>query len=426
MKSTLFRENRVLLLLRIGSNCDKLYRKKEGVSLRKSLTVQYTLHQMTFWSVGAGVLSFATAFLLQKGFEASDVGVLLAAGNLLSCVFQPILADRADRTGGNVLKWLTVALTVLSGLCFGAIELIPMPRAAFGALYLLGVFAFDAMNPLMNALNVSYTANGYSINYGLSRGLGSLAFSLAALLIGEVMAAFGADWMIWISLGMLVLNALLVLAYPSLSAGAAEEKKRTDCCSIPVFFRRYRWYCASLGGVMLLGMFHAMTENYLIEIVTPLGGDSGSVGMALFIATAVEALVLVYFDRVRSHISDGWLLKVAGLSFLLKAVLFLFARSVMAIYIIQLLQATSYTFLAPTQMYYASRKVSSGDMVKGQAFITAAYTLGCAAGNFTGGQLLSAFGLKALLLAGIAMAAAGTGILFATVERTDSHREKKL
>ena len=92
---------------------------------------------------------------------------------------------------------------------------------------------------------------------------------------------------------------------------------------------------------MLLGMFHAMTENYLIEIVAPLGGDSGSVGVALFIATAIEAVVLVYFERVRSKISDSWLLKLAGLSFLLKAVLFLFARSVTAIYFIQLLQATS-------------------------------------------------------------------------------------
>lgn len=170
---------------------------------------------------------------------------------------------------------------------------------------------------------------------------------------------------------------------------------------------------------MLLGMFHAMTENYLIEIVTPLGGDSGTVGMALFVATAIEAVVLVFFNQVRSKISDNWLLKLAGLSFLLKAVLLLFASSVEGIYMIQLLQATSYTFLSPTQMYYANNKIRPADMFKGQAFITASYTLGCAAGNFTGGQLLSAFGIRALLLAGIAMAAAGTAVFFLTVEKKD-------
>ena len=387
--------------------------------MKKSLTFQYTFHQMAYWAIAAGVVSFATAFLLQKGFAASTVGILLASGNLLSCVFQPILADRADRIGGNVLKWLTVGLTLISAACFTSIQLLPLPGTVFGLLYLLGIFAFDAMNPLMNALNVSYTTNGYTINYGLSRGLGSLAYSFAALGIGKVMARFGADWMIWISLGLLAINAAMSLSYPSLVTTVTGEKKGNDCCSIPVFFRRYKWYCVSLLGVLLLGMFHAMTENYLIEIVTPLGGDSGTVGVALFVATAIEAVFLVYLDKIRSRISDNWLLKIAGLSFALKSVLFLIAGNVMTIYAIQLLQATSYTFLSPIQMYYANNKIRAADMVKGQAFSTASYTLGCAAGNFAGGQLLSAFGVRTMLLAGIAMAVAGTVVFFLTVEKKD-------
>ena len=387
--------------------------------MKKSLTFQYTFHQMAYWATAAGVVSFATAFLLQKGFAASTVGILLASGNLLSCAFQPILADRADRIGGNVLKWLTVGLTLISAACFISIQLLPLPETAFGLLYLLGVFAFDAMNPLMNALNVSYMTNGYTINYGLSRGLGSLAYAFAALGIGKVMARFGVDWMIWISLGLLAINAAMSVSYPNLVTVVSEEKAENDCCSIPVFFRRYKWYCISMLGVLLLGMFHAMTENYLIEVVTPLGGDSGTVGVALFVATAIEAVFLVYLDKIRSKISDNWLLKIAGISFVLKSVLFLMAGNVMTIYMIQLLQATSYTFLSPIQMYYANNKVGAADMVKGQTFSTAAYTLGCAAGNFAGGQLLSAFDVRTMLIAGIAMAVAGTAVFFLTVEKKD-------
>ena len=388
--------------------------------MKKSLTFQYTFHQMAYWATAAGVVSFATAFLLQQGFAASTVGLLLASGNLLSCGFQPVLASWADRTGGNVLKWLTLVLTLISGACFASIQLLPLPEMLFGLLYLLGVFAFDAMNPLMNALNVSYMTNGYSINYGLSRGLGSLAYAFAALGIGKVMARFGSEWMIWISLGLLAVNAAMTLSYPSLMTSVLKKKENRDACPVPVFFRRYKWYCVSLLGVMLLGMFHAMTENYLIEIVTPLGGDSGTVGVALFVATAIEAVFLVYLDRIRSRISDNWLLKIAGLSFVLKSVLFLAAGNVMTIYAIQLLQATSYTFLSPIQMYYANNKIRGADMVKGQAFSTASYTLGCAAGNFAGGQLLSAFDVRTMLIAGIAMAVAGTAVFFLTVEKQDT------
>ena len=109
--------------------------------MKKSLTFQYTFHQMAYWATAAGAMSFATAFLLAKGFAATQVGILLASGNLLSCLLQPILADRADRIGGNIVKWLIAALTGLCMVCFGSIQLLAMPQWLFGLLYLLGIFA---------------------------------------------------------------------------------------------------------------------------------------------------------------------------------------------------------------------------------------------------------------------------------------------
>lgn len=374
---------------------------------------------MAYWATAAGIVSFATAFLLGKGFPASTVGVLLATGNLMSCAFQPMLADRADKIGGNVLKWLAAGLTALCGICFLAIGILPLPNGLMGLLYLVGVFFFDSMNPIMNAISVSYMNHGYRVNYGVGRGLGSLAYAFAALVVGEVMARFGGSWMIWISLTLLTANLIIAATYPNVQLSVAEKQAQQDSCSALQFFARYKWYCVSLLGVMLLGMFHAMTENYLIEIVAPLGGDSGSVGIALFIATAIETVVIVRLDWIRSKISDTWLLKIAGLSFVLKSVLFLLAGNVMTIYAIQLLQATSYSLLSPTQMYYANARIRPADMVKGQAFITASYTMGCAAGNFTGGQLLSFFGIRTLLVAGVAIAAAGTAVFFLTVDKKD-------
>lgn len=388
--------------------------------MKKNLTLRYTVQQCAYWAAAAGVVSFATAFLLEKGFAASYIGILLAAGNLLSCGAQPVLAGIADRIGGNIVKWFIAGLTAVSMACFASIQLLPLTGTLYGLVYLLGVFTFDAMNPLLNAVSVSYNRSGFRINYGVGRGIGSFAYAVSALVIGKVMAGLGADWMIWISLALLGGNVAATLGYPGLTETAFQQKIRSECCPVPVFFRRYRWYCVSLLGVMLLAMFHAMTENYLIEVVSPLGGDSGTVGIALFVATAIEMVVIVNFDWLRTKISDSWLLKLAGLSFLLKSVLFLMARNVMAIYGIQLLQATSYSFLSPTQLYYADAKVSPADMVKGQAFITAAYTLGCAIGNFTGGQLLDAFNVRVLLYAGVAMAAAGTAVFFLTVDKKDA------
>ena len=388
--------------------------------MKKSLTLKYTFQQMAYWATGAGIMSFATVFLLEKGFAASQVGILLACGNLLSCGMQPIMAERADRAGGNAIKWLIAGLTCVCIFCFGAVQLLPLSQWLFGFLYLIGVFTFDAMMPLLNAITVVYNENGYKVNYGIGRGIGSFAYAVSALVIGKIMAEFGVDWMIWICLLLLTANVALTLAYPSINVQKQVETEKEECCTIPEFIRRYRWYCLSLGGIILLGMFHAMTENYLIEVVRPLGGDSGSVGVALFIATAIEMVVVVNFDHIRKKISDNALLKIGGISFLIKAVLLLMAPNVVSVYFIQLLQATSYSFVSPTQLYYANQKVGAADMVKGQAFITAAYTLGCAMGNFSGGQILQIADVRTMLIAGIIMAALGTWILFATVEKKDN------
>lgn len=390
--------------------------------MKKKLAVRYSMHQMTYWMAAVGIVSFASAFLLEKGFAARTVGMLLASGNLLSCALQPLLAARADRVGGNILKHLCAALTALCMLCFLSLLLLPLPQWLFGLVYLLGIFTFDAMVPLLNSVCVFYNAQGYRINYGLSRGLGSLAYSAAALVIGRVLADFGGDRMLWIVLLLLAALAVTVLGYPDAAASRGETARETDCCSIGEFFLRYKWYCVSLLGVMLLAMFHAMTENFFIRIFSRLGGDSSSVGMALFIATLAEFPVFLWFDRVKARLSTARLLVISGFFFLLKAVLLLFAPSVTSVYFIQLLQATSYGFLSPTQLYYASERVAKADMVKGQAFIAASYTLGCALGNFTGGQLIDRWGVTALLRGGVLIAALGTAILCLTVGRK-SNRE---
>ena len=130
------------------------------------------------------------------------------------------------------------------------------------------------------------------------------------------------------------------------------------------------------------------------------------------------APVIFFFEKIRKVFRNTTVLKIAALSFLIKAVGFYFAGDIQTIYLLQFLQISSYALLAPAQVYYAKEKVRDNDMVKGQAFITAAYALGCAAGNFAGDQLLN-LGVSAILLSGILMAVAGTAIIFVTVTKSD-------
>ena len=69
----------------------------EATIVKKSLTFRYSLHQMAYWAAVAGVVSFASAYLLARGFTAGQVGVLLAAGVATALTGAAILFLTVDR-----------------------------------------------------------------------------------------------------------------------------------------------------------------------------------------------------------------------------------------------------------------------------------------------------------------------------------------
>lgn len=384
----------------------------------KDLTKRYALTQFTHWAAATGAASFATTYLLGKGIPSGTVGALLAAAGLLSCLTQPWLASLADQSKSFLLTKMLLILSALCGICY-ALQLIPdVPLAVICLCYLLGVWGSDTMSPLLNALCVACQEGGYPINYGAARGVGSVASATASLVLGHIIAKFGIFWMLCFLVLFRLLCVLSLVGYPKISKSLTTRARSENSCSVFAFVQHYKWYCLSLVGIGFLGMYLAMTENFLVAILERLGGGSSNVGTALFISSISGAPVVFLFSKIRRHFQNSLLLKIAALSFLLRAVLFSLAPSITAIYCIQLLQATSYGLLAPTQVFYAQSKVRPADMVKGQAFVTASYALGCAIGNFTGGQLLN-LGVSAILNAGILMASIGTVIIFLTVNRRD-------
>lgn len=383
-----------------------------------NLTYRYSAIQFTHWASSTGVAAFATTYLLNKGVPSGTVGFLLALAGVCSCLTQPILASFADRTEKFVLTQMMIVMSALCGACV-LLQLIPgIPVMLMAVFYMVGIWSSDAMVPLLNAMSVAYNGAGYLVNYGAARGVGAVASAVSSLVVGWVIVRFGTTWML-ILLLVVRLGSMIVLAgFPQIEQSRLKDREEQKSLSIYEFFIHYRWYCISLLGIAFLGMFHAMTENYLIVIMNALGGNSSHVGIALFIEGMVAAPAIFFYGKMRKVFRDTSLLKIAAVSFLIKAVGFYFAGDIRTVYLLEFLHISSYALLAPAQVYYAKEKVNVNDMIKGQAFMTAAYALGCSAGNFAGGQLLN-WGVSAMLVAGIVMAVMGTVIVFVTVTKED-------
>ena len=282
----------------------------------KNLTFRYSITQFSFWCASTGAASFASTYLVNCGLSYATIGILLACAGLLSSLTQPFLASFADRSQKFILVKMMLFMSLLCCVCF-SIQLIPqLPLLLVGLFYALGVWASDVMIPLTNALFVTYNQGDYSINYGLSRGIGSIASALSSLIIGFLIIRFGSIWMIFFLLIFRIICIFTLIGYPAVEKTTVLKKNTNQSCSILEFFAKYKWYCSSLAGILFLGMFHAMTENYLVAVMERLGGNSSNVGTALFISATTGAFVIFIFSNIRKRINDNNLLRLLPFHFL--------------------------------------------------------------------------------------------------------------
>ncbi len=393
---------------------------------KKNLTFKYVLSQACYWLAYCGMFSFAATFMLGKGYSAAYIGVILFLGNFLSFLFQPFLADYVDKATKNVLPAIMAGMALLSGLCFLLIALFDLPKLVFSVVYVIAICVMDMQIPLLNSISVYYSIRMWNINYEAGRAAGAIGFAIASPIIGFVMQHYSIDWMPIISIVTTIIYAFVCISYPKTPAGDVKIKvSATESSSLIQFIKKYRWYCASIVGILFCSLVHIMTENYLIEIVRPLGGDSSTVGLALLFATVIEAPAMIVFGRLHKKFGSYKIMCLGGFFYVVKMLLFVLASMSFHVVLIELMQAVSYVFISPVQMYYARECIDNKDMVKGQSTITAAYSLGLAVGNLFGGLFITGFGLRFMLKSSVFFALIGFFIILFAVPKAIAQNQRK-
>ena len=81
------------------------------MSRKVLLNLDYALIQGFYWMFYVVAAMFVSVYMLGKGYSNTAIGVVIAAGNIISVLLQGILADIADRSAKindiTVIKILT-------------------------------------------------------------------------------------------------------------------------------------------------------------------------------------------------------------------------------------------------------------------------------------------------------------------------------
>lgn len=382
----------------------------------RKLMIQYCILQGSYWASFCVVYAFATVFLLSRGFESSMIGVIIAAGNILGVILQPMVASIADRSEKISLHKLTAMLSIIMILLLVLLYFVPNGLLAAAVLFLLTDTFLQVIQPLINSVSVYYVNQGVSVDFGSARGIGSLSYAAASYILGIVVEKFGTRSILMAGILVALVLLVTVLSMPVLSSSAAsrlgEKEPEQNDAGLIVFAGRYKNFMLTLAGITLLFTFHNMNNAYLIKVIENVGGTSADMGRMLSIAAVTELPVMFLFSRISKHFKSSTLLMVSSAFFAIRAAGFMLAGNVMTMYLAAMLQIGSFALYIPSSVYYVNETMLDQDKFKGQAVMTATNTLGGVFGSLFGGFLIDNAGVGAMNTVCFAMAAAGAVLVF--------------
>lgn len=403
--------------------------KKSGLVL---WTTKYTLLNAAYFVAFCTIHAYAAVFLLANGFNNTEVGILLAVANIVSAIFQPIIAGVIDKPGFLTNKrFILISISII--LC-GSLILMLIPGKkipifiVFATIYMIQ-FAYQ---PVMTALCFEYQKAGCNIFYGLARGLGSASFAFTSLFIGRIVEKNGVSILMWVSVAAMIISLAIMFTFvkPKDIEGEIKSESGTKELgeahnSFLSFAKTYPAFVLFLVATICFFFAHNMINDFMIQIIRNLGGNETELGIANFLQAILELPVMALIGIILKKLSADKLLIISGVAFFIKILILVFAQGMFHMYISQSCQLFAYAVFIPAGAYYVSSTMEELDQVKGQAYITSAITIGGVFSNFISGYILDNFSIKAMLITGSVVAAIGVVIGVIAMTRLPHHQTEE-
>ena len=382
--------------------------------------------------------SFASVFMLAKGYDNMHIGITLAAANLLALGLQPFVADHMDRAKGIKIIDASVWMTFLMMLiCVG--YFVFAGRSFMLAAAIAAVLAIHALlQPLLNTLSFRLSESGTNVNFGIGRAGGSLGFSAIVAVLGTLVEKRGEMSVpVCTEAACMLLIALLFLTKYSFTkikrandieiaehtggkpVETDEDDERID---LKAFIRRNKYFFIMNLGISGLLFSNAILTNYMPQIASGVGATTEQTGRILSLMALLEMPTMIFIGQIKKRFRSRTLIRIASIGFTGKIVVCWLAGSVGVLFAAQAFQLVAFALLMPAMVYYINEIMSPGEAVKGQSLFTMMFTFATIIASFAGGWILDASGAKMLTFVAALITAAGAAVVFMSINKVEDHR----
>ena len=370
----------------------------------KKLNARFAGLMGSYDIVMGSVTAYGAVFLVAKGFDEFQVGLITSLANLLASFIQPWLGNKVDRSVRLNLVHVNVliiipSLALLIGLLFAQKIFL-----LIAIMYTLVLMLQASLMPFMSATGVFLMNNGFKLNYGVCRAVESAAFAVTSTVLGILITRLGHNSILIMailgySLYLFMLRHLFKHYLKQLFAQHVDNVKLNTIevalkTSEEPFFKKYGHFKYIVFGSFCFFIGHNFINLFMLQIIQNVGGNTENMGNAIALAAIAEMPIMILFTRINRYIPSRFLMMVAGIFFLVKTTLTFTAMTVGGVYLAQVFQILSFGLYIVTSVYYVNHEMADGDKVKGQSLVTTAHTLGSVFGSSIGGWLINRYDVK--------------------------------
>ena len=388
----------------------------------KKISVHYAAAFFIYFAAFCMVRSFISVYLLDRGFNYTQVGIITAVHMFISAAVQPEFSKILDRFPKLGLHRFITICCVPAIACSLITFVLPSRMIFFIPLYVLfGLFEIG-LQSLMVSVGMEYVNAGIPVNLGLGRGMGSVGYAAANLLLGFLIVKFGSPVSHILNIVLMVLLAILIITLPDPGLlGAAEqseeEKDEGPSDKMLTFLRGNHIFALFTLAEILLFFAHSILNTYLPNVAAQFGLGADFTGAANSLAAFLELIPMMFYTKISKKIPPMTLLYISAVFFSIKILTATLAKNAAGILLSETMQIAAYAVFSMASIYFTNQAVRPHNRVMAQGVLIGAGEIGFTIGSLIGGVVLDHYNIRFLLWMGVCVSVIGSAMMILAVTK---------
>lgn len=388
----------------------------------RKLNLQFSLIQFLFWMAECSICGFPVIFYGKLGFTESEIGFLTALSPLCGILIQPVYPQILSRfpeiTIYSLLSVLYGTAIAVSGVTF----FLPVRLGVFIAMIVLLTVTEFSTTTLVNAAAMDLISQGHALNFGMTRGMGSVAWALTGIFCGRLLDVVDPRSLLIVNAASLTIMLFILTRmkaeFPLSSSQPVSPEKNSAALSKSSMLKMdAAILLLCLGGCVLHMGIPVFESTRISNFLSRFSGTAADAGIGVFLAAASEFPMMILVDILKKKTEFRKIMRFSLFVFMLRPFLIVFAPNKTLLLLTQLLNGSCFGMYLISSVSYIGEISDNSTRVANLAYFSTFQSLGNMVGNLACGMLMDSAGLPGIAFYGTIASIVGGIILLIGLRR---------